>query len=67
MEITDKADEIVTITINEVELVAMNNALNESLEIREDVEFQTRMGVTKDKVRTLLRQFHNYFGSVGIQ
>ncbi len=67
MKIIDQTEETITACFNDMELVAMNNALNESLEIPEDLEFQTRMGVTPDKARTLLRQFRKYFGSGGIQ
>ena len=43
--------------LNSDEVVALTNALNESIEHLEDWEFDTRMGATKDEVRELLKSF----------
>ncbi len=43
--------------LNADEIVALSNALNESLEHLDGPEFQTRMGVTAAEVRALLDSF----------
>lgn len=58
MEIIDQEKETVLVRLSFSEVVALNNALNESLEHLEEWEFETRMGVSRDQVRALLTVFH---------
>jgi len=47
--------------LNRHELTIINNALNESLELLEDFEFETRMGATKQETRDLLKKVQENF------
>ena len=51
----DQAGAQIRLTCDDV--VAITNALNESLERLEEWEFDTRMGVTKAEARALLAAF----------
>ena len=58
MKIAQSNNEIMTtLSVNEDELVAIINALNETLGLIEDWEYQTRMGVSKEEVTAMLDQF----------
>jgi hypothetical protein len=59
MEIVDQQSKNLLIRINCEEVIAINNALNESLEI-EEWEFETRMGITREKVIALLAAFRAF-------
>jgi hypothetical protein len=54
--ISDQQKEVLVV-LNSEEIVALSNALNESLEHFEEWEFETRMGVSRSEVQTLLRAF----------
>ena len=58
MEIIDHIEGSYTVLkLSDPDVVALNNALLESLEHLEDWEFHTRMGVSKEHVRALLEIF----------
>ena len=56
MKFINKTSEIVTMVINENDFIIILRALDVSLELLEDWEYQTRMGVTKADVKALIRQ-----------
>ena len=60
MEILGPQDsnESTLVRLTRDEAVAINNALNESLQHLEEWEFHARMGVTSSEVRTLLSEFN---------
>jgi len=61
MKITkNNADEMTTFSVNDDEARAISNALNESLELIEDWEYETRMGVSKEEVIRLLDEFREF-------
>ena len=57
MDLLEHNGACITLRITPDEAVAINNALNESLEALADEEFETRMGVTKADVAALLDTF----------
>lgn len=57
MEIIDQQINGAVVRLTSDEVVALANALNESLEHLEDWEFDTRMGAGKAEVRELLKAF----------
>jgi hypothetical protein len=57
MKIIEQLSSGVVLQLTADEVVALNNALNESLEHLDDREFETRMGVSKAAVRALLESF----------
>lgn len=56
MDILDDTTDETTVRLSPEEVRILTGALNESLEL-EDWEFETRMGVTKDRVRQLRTAF----------
>ena len=56
MDIVERTGKYLTVRISDDELLAINNALNESREWLEDWEFPIRMGVSKEEVDALLAQ-----------
>jgi hypothetical protein len=54
MEIVDQQSDCAVVRLSADEIIALTNALNESLELIEEWEFETRMGVTKLEARSLL-------------
>lgn len=56
MQLLEQNDDFFTLRITPIEVLAINNALNESLETfaDDDTEFETRMGVTKADVVSIL-------------
>jgi hypothetical protein len=58
MEILEQEGNAILARLNFIEIVALSNALNESLEHLEEWEFETRMGVSCDQVRVLLATFN---------
>ncbi len=58
MEILEQQNNSLVVRLGHDEVIALNNALNESLEHLEEWEFETRMGVSRDQVRALLATFH---------
>lgn len=58
MEILEQEDSAILVRLNFSEIVALSNALNESLEHLEEWEFETRMGVSCEQVRVLLATFN---------
>lgn len=57
MDIVQQYKAGVQIQLMSDEIVAITNALNESLEHLEEWEFETRMGVTRAEMKTLLASF----------
>jgi len=57
MDLLEHNGEHIILRITPDEAVAINNALNESLEALDDEEFEIRMGVTKADVAALLDTF----------
>jgi hypothetical protein len=57
MEILEEQEKGILVRLTADDVVALNNALNESLEHLEEWEFETRMGVTKSEVQALLNTF----------
>lgn len=57
MEILDRQEKEVLVRLTADDVIALNNALNESLEHLEEWEFETRMGVIKAEIRMLLDKF----------
>lgn len=58
MEILEQEGDSILARLNFSEIVALSNALNESLEHLEEWEFETRMGASCDQVRVLLATFN---------
>jgi len=58
MELLEQEGDDVLVRLKHIEIVALNNALNESLEHLEEWEFETRMGVSREQVRSLLVTFN---------
>ena len=58
MEILEQNGDAILTRLNFIEIVALSNALNESLENLEEWEFETRMGVSCAQVRVLLDTFN---------
>lgn len=58
MEILEQEVDAILTRLNLMEVVALSNALNESLENLEEWEFETRMGVSCEQVRVLLASFN---------
>jgi hypothetical protein len=58
MEILEQEGNTILARLNFSEILALSNALNESLEHLEEWEFETRMGVSCDQVRILLSTFN---------
>lgn len=56
MDVLEHTQDWITVRLNSDETAILRGALNESLEL-EDWEFETRMGVTKERVRELLDAF----------
>jgi hypothetical protein len=54
MEIVDQQSDCAVVRLSADEIIALTNALNESLELIKEWEFETRMGVTKLEARSLL-------------
>jgi hypothetical protein len=59
MKVISRIGNETAISVSSDELTAINNALNESLELIEDWEFSIRMGVSKKEVETLLTEFRD--------
>ena len=57
MDLLEHNGAFINLRITPDEAVAINNALNESLEAFDDGEFETRMGVTRADVVALLDAF----------
>ena len=60
------ADQPVEVNLTRADLLLINNALNEvcnAIHI-EDFEFQTRLGVSREEARTLLRRIHDRLGEM---
>lgn len=46
------------VTLTKQELVLLNNALNESLELLDKVDYSTRLGATEDEIYNLLNKLN---------
>lgn len=57
MNLLEQNETSITLRLTPDEALAINNALNESLETVDDDEFETRMGVTHAEVVDLLEAF----------
>ena len=65
MQLIENDEETAVIRLSHDEVITLNNALNEILngpDAIEDWEFQTRVGVSRDDARSLLRDLHQLPG-----